>query len=101
MVIQAACKGMKVRQLLREKHRAAVILQSTGRMCRHYFFYQKFQWATVVIQEKYTAKKKKAFQHSALKAAPCVQAGFQDITRKQIQEQHQAATVVKEALSIL
>ncbi|XP_029791259.1 abnormal spindle-like microcephaly-associated protein [Suricata suricatta] len=100
LVIQAAYKGMKARQLLREKHRAAIIIQSTYRMYRQYHFYQKVQWATEVIQKNYRAKKRKALQHDALrKAAACVQADFQDtIIRKQIQEQHQAATVLQKHL---
>ncbi|CAK7310944.1 Abnormal spindle-like microcephaly-associated protein homolog [Vulpes lagopus] len=98
LIIQAAYKGMKARQLLREKHRAAIIIQSTYRMYRQYLFYQKIQWATKVIQEKYRANKKKALQHSALRnaAAACTEADFQDmILRKPIQEQHQAATIIQ------
>ncbi|XP_049490248.1 abnormal spindle-like microcephaly-associated protein isoform X1 [Panthera uncia] len=100
LVIQAAYKEMKARQLLREKHRAAIIIQSTYRMYRQYLFYRKIQWATKVIQKIYRAKKRKALQHDALrKVAACVQADFQDmIIRKQIQEQHQAATVLQKHL---
>ncbi|XP_034866289.1 abnormal spindle-like microcephaly-associated protein isoform X1 [Mirounga leonina] len=97
LVIQAAYKGMKARQLLREKHRAAIIIQSTYRMYRQYLFYQKIQWATKVIQERYRANKKKALQHDTIKkAATCIQADFPDlIMRRQIQEQHQAATIIQ------
>ncbi|KAM8949727.1 abnormal spindle-like microcephaly-associated protein [Lycaon pictus] len=98
LIIQAAYKGMKARQLLREKHRAAIIIQSTYRMYRQYLSYQKIQWATKVIQEKYRANKKKALQHSALRnaAAACTEADFQDmILRKPTQEQHQAATIIQ------
>ncbi|XP_074207690.1 abnormal spindle-like microcephaly-associated protein isoform X1 [Camelus bactrianus] len=97
VVLQAAYRGMRARQLLRAEHRAAVIIQSTYRMHRQYSFYQKLQWATKLIQEKYRANKKKALQHNALKAAACVQADFQDtIAGKQIQEwQLQAAITVQ------
>uniref|UniRef100_A0A4X1SV63 Abnormal spindle-like microcephaly-associated protein homolog n=1 Tax=Sus scrofa TaxID=9823 RepID=A0A4X1SV63_PIG len=98
VVIQAAHKGMKARQLFRAKLRAAVIIQSTYRMYRQYCFYRKLQWATKVIQERYRARKKKALAHKALKkAATCVQADFQDLAeRRQIQEQqHLAATTVQ------
>uniref|UniRef100_A0A8D1MIZ3 Abnormal spindle-like microcephaly-associated protein homolog n=1 Tax=Sus scrofa TaxID=9823 RepID=A0A8D1MIZ3_PIG len=98
VVIQAAHKGMKARQLFRAKLRAAVIIQSTYRMYRQYRFYRKLQWATKVIQERYRAKKKKALEHKALKkATTCVQADFQDLAeRRQIQEQqHLAATTVQ------
>ena len=97
VVIQAAFKGLKARQLLREKHRAAVIIQSTYRMYRQRFFYQKLQWATKVIQERYRVSKRKALQHDALKAATCAQTDFQDTAiRRLIQERrHQAAITVQ------
>ncbi|XP_059269017.1 abnormal spindle-like microcephaly-associated protein isoform X1 [Mustela nigripes] len=97
LVIQATYKGMKARQLLREKHRAAIIIQSSYRMYRQYLFYQKIQWAAKVIQERYRANKKKVLQHDALrKAATCTQADFQDtIIRKEIQKQHEAATIIQ------
>ncbi|KAM5205842.1 abnormal spindle-like microcephaly-associated protein isoform 2-T2 [Hipposideros larvatus] len=96
VVIQAAYKGMKVRQLIREKNRAAIIIQSTYRMYRQYAFYQKVQWATKVIQEKYRANRKKALQHNApRKAATCLQAGFQDTGLRESEGRHQAAIIVQ------
>ncbi|XP_006834297.1 PREDICTED: abnormal spindle-like microcephaly-associated protein homolog [Chrysochloris asiatica] len=99
VVIQAACEGMKAPQLLWEKHRAAIVIQSTYRMHRQYNFYQKVKWTTKVIQGRYRANKNKqrAHQHCALKkATSCIQEGFQGMDiRKQIQKEHQAATVVQ------
>ncbi|XP_062067525.1 abnormal spindle-like microcephaly-associated protein [Lepus europaeus] len=77
VVIQAAYKGMKVRQHLQKEHRAAVIIQSTYRMYKQHCLYQKLQWATKVIQQKYRANKKKqeALLHNTPKevAATCIQ----------------------------
>ncbi|XP_049713783.1 abnormal spindle-like microcephaly-associated protein isoform X3 [Elephas maximus indicus] len=99
LVIQAAYKGMKAKQLLQKKHRAAIIIQSTYKMYRQYYFYQKILWATKVIQRKYRANKnkQKVLQHSALKkTTACIQEGFQHMNfAKQIQKEHQAATVVQ------
>uniref|UniRef100_A0A8D1MJI6 Abnormal spindle-like microcephaly-associated protein homolog n=1 Tax=Sus scrofa TaxID=9823 RepID=A0A8D1MJI6_PIG len=83
VVIQAAHKGMKARQLFRAKLRAAVIIQSTYRMYRQYRFYRKLQWATKVIQERYR------------KATTCVQADFQDLVVF-VQRRYRALAAVKD-----
>uniref|UniRef100_A0A8D1KJU6 Abnormal spindle-like microcephaly-associated protein homolog n=1 Tax=Sus scrofa TaxID=9823 RepID=A0A8D1KJU6_PIG len=97
VVIQAAHKGMKARQLFRAKLRAAVIIQSTYRMYRQYRFYRKLQWATKVIQERYRAKKKKALAHKALKKAVVfVQRRYRALASvKDIHRLHAAATLIQ------
>ncbi|XP_046320875.1 abnormal spindle-like microcephaly-associated protein isoform X2 [Marmota monax] len=99
VVIQAAYKGMKTRQLLREKHRAAIRIQSTYKMYKQYCFYQKLQWATKVLQDRYRAnkKKQKALQPNMCKEETnSIQASFQDINiRKQTQKQHEAAIIIQ------
>ncbi|XP_038205101.1 abnormal spindle-like microcephaly-associated protein [Arvicola amphibius] len=98
VAIQAEHKGMKVSQLLKEKHSAAVIIQSTYRMHRKYRFYQQLRWAAKVIQEKYRANKKRqqALLLSASKEETTIQMHFLDLnTAKQIQQQHEAAVVTQ------
>uniref|UniRef100_A0A8D1FVC8 Abnormal spindle-like microcephaly-associated protein homolog n=1 Tax=Sus scrofa TaxID=9823 RepID=A0A8D1FVC8_PIG len=107
VVIQAAHKGMKARQLFRAKLRAAVIIQSTYRMYRQYRFYRKLQWATKVIQERYRAKKKKALvvfvqrRYRALasvrtQAVICIQSYYRGFrVRKDIHRLHAAATLIQ------
>lgn len=99
VVIQAAHKGMKVSQLLKDKHSAAVVIQSTYRMYRKHRFYQQLLWAAKVIQEKYRANKKRqqALLLSANKGeTTLIQRHFLDLnTTKQIQQQHEAALVIQ------
>ncbi|CAO2637108.1 Abnormal spindle-like microcephaly-associated protein homolog [Lemmus lemmus] len=99
VVIQAAHEGMKVSQLLKEKHSAAVIIQSTYRMHRKRLFYQQLRWAAKVIQEKYRANKKRqqALLLSANKEETTLtQMHFLDLnTAKQTQQQHEAAMVIQ------
>lgn len=97
--IQAAHKGMKASQPLKEKHRAAVIIQSTFRMHRQRCFYQKLQWAAKVIQEKYRTNK---HRQQALLLSACKeettpnQIHSQDLnTTKQVQHQHEAAVIIQ------
>ncbi|XP_052593061.1 abnormal spindle-like microcephaly-associated protein [Peromyscus californicus insignis] len=99
VAIQAAHKGMKASQLFKERHRAAVIIQSTFRKHRQHCFYQKLRWAAKVIQEKYRANKQR---QQALLLSACKeetspnQIHFQDSnTTKQIQHQHEAAVIIQ------
>ncbi|XP_075844260.1 abnormal spindle-like microcephaly-associated protein [Microtus pennsylvanicus] len=99
VAIQAAHKGLKVSQLLKEKHNAAVIIQSTYRMYRKHRLYQQLRWAAKVIQEKYRAnkKRKQALLLSANKEETTLtQMHFLDLnTTKQTQQQHEAAVVIQ------
>ncbi|XP_006892180.1 PREDICTED: abnormal spindle-like microcephaly-associated protein homolog [Elephantulus edwardii] len=99
VAIHTAYEGMKASQLLWEEHRAAVIIQSTYRMYRQYSFYQRVQWATKVTQGRYRANKNKnkALQASVvMKETTCSQEVLQGMNfGKQIQREHQAATVIQ------
>ncbi|XP_041504869.1 abnormal spindle-like microcephaly-associated protein [Microtus oregoni] len=99
VAIQAAYKGLKVSQLLEEKHNAAIIIQSTYRMYRKHRLYQQLRWAAKVIQEKYRAnkKRKQALLLNANKEETTLtQMHFLDLnTTKQIQQQHEAAVVIQ------
>ncbi|KAL6073202.1 hypothetical protein STEG23_031590 [Scotinomys teguina] len=99
VALQATHEGMKASQLVKEKHRAAVTIQSTYRMHRQQCFYQKLRWAAKVIQGKYRANKQRqqALLLSASKEETALnQVRFQDSnTTKQIQHQHKAAVIIQ------
>ncbi|XP_074076994.1 abnormal spindle-like microcephaly-associated protein [Macrotis lagotis] len=94
VVIQAAYRRMKSRQLLWKKHNAAVIIQSSYRMYKQYCYYQDIQWATKVIQKRYRVnkEKKEACQHSFImkKEATCLQEALgTTVTSKERQEPYE------------
>ncbi|ERE74295.1 coagulation factor XIII B chain-like protein [Cricetulus griseus] len=95
----AAHDGMKASQLLKEKHSAAVIIQSTYRMHRQRRFYQQLRWAAKVIQEKYRANKERQqalLLNACKEETTLMQMHFQDLnTTKQIQDQHEAAMIIQ------
>ncbi|XP_074859397.1 abnormal spindle-like microcephaly-associated protein [Carettochelys insculpta] len=100
LVLQAAYRGTKTRQLLKKKHNAATIIQSNYRMYKQSSYYRKVQWAIQVIQKRYRASKMRAIavqQYSSMKkAATCIQRAFREVkARKKHQEMCQAATVLQ------
>ncbi|XP_068930575.1 abnormal spindle-like microcephaly-associated protein isoform X1 [Petaurus breviceps papuanus] len=105
VVIQAAYRGMKARQLLQKKHNAAAIIQSSYRMYKQYCYYQDIQWATQVIQKRYRANKasKKELQRCFImkKEATCIQAASgAAVTSKERQEQHQVPVSVQKHFKV-
>ncbi|XP_043820352.1 abnormal spindle-like microcephaly-associated protein [Dromiciops gliroides] len=109
VVIQAAYRGMKARQLLQKKHNAAIIIQSSYRMYKQYCYYQDIQWATKVIQRRFrvSRERKKALQDCFImkKEATCIQAAFGadydfTMTSEERHEQHQAPVGVQKHFQV-
>ncbi|XP_040594354.1 abnormal spindle-like microcephaly-associated protein [Mesocricetus auratus] len=95
----AAHRGIKASWRFKEKHSAAVIIQSTYRMHRQRRFYQQLRWAANIIQEKYRANKKRQqalLLHACKEETTLMQMHLQDLnTTKQIQDQHEAAVIIQ------
>uniref|UniRef100_A0A8D1FSU7 Abnormal spindle-like microcephaly-associated protein homolog n=1 Tax=Sus scrofa TaxID=9823 RepID=A0A8D1FSU7_PIG len=93
VVIQAAHKGMKARQLFRAKLRAAVIIQSTYRMYRQYRFYRKAKVAVICIQSYYRGFRVRKDIHRLHAAATLIQS-FYRMHRARVDYQAKKAAVV-------
>uniref|UniRef100_A0A8B9T7X4 Abnormal spindle microtubule assembly n=1 Tax=Anas platyrhynchos TaxID=8839 RepID=A0A8B9T7X4_ANAPL len=102
IILQAACRGMKVRRDLKTMHQSAAMIQSYYRMHRQQrdFRNLKVQWATQLIQKRYRANNLRNIavqRYSSLKKAViCIQKAFRDMRlKKLLQEKHRAAIVVQ------
>ncbi|XP_075384796.1 abnormal spindle-like microcephaly-associated protein isoform X2 [Tenrec ecaudatus] len=99
VVPQAAHAGGAARPLRRYEQRAAIANQSAQRVHGQHYYYRKVQWAVKILQGRSRAKEsqQRALQHRPhRKATGCVLEGFPGVRLgKQIQKEHQAATVVQ------
>ncbi|XP_061489951.1 abnormal spindle-like microcephaly-associated protein [Rhineura floridana] len=99
LILQAACRGMKGRRILKEQHYAATVIQSNYRKHRQQCSYQKVQWAAKVIQIRIRANKLckiEVQRYSSVKnAAICIQKAFRRTKARRCQQRHQAAIVLQ------
>lgn len=99
VILQAAYRGMKVRQHLQKEHRAAVMIQAHVRRHLVRSRYLRLQWATKVVQRHFRAQKMMKAELQSLKekmAATTLQAAFRGMkTRKHIKQMQGAASAIQ------
>ncbi|XP_060733700.1 abnormal spindle-like microcephaly-associated protein isoform X2 [Tachysurus vachellii] len=94
LAIQAGYRGMKVRQHMRVKHKAAVTIQSHVRKHINQKYYQRLLWASRTVQRRYRANKMRKKERAAI----VLQAAFRGMkARKALKRKHQACTVIQSA----
>ncbi|KAK1805996.1 hypothetical protein P4O66_013042, partial [Electrophorus voltai] len=102
VTIQAGCRGMRVRQQMRVRQEAAVIIQSHVRKHINVQYYQRILWAARTIQQHYRAnmlmRQTKLSLQEMQRSAVVLQAAFRGMkTRSSLNRKHQAATVLQSA----
>ncbi|XP_061235287.1 abnormal spindle-like microcephaly-associated protein isoform X1 [Neopsephotus bourkii] len=100
IILQAACRGMKVRQDLKAMHQSAAIIQSYYRMHKQQQDFRKLLLATRRIQQWYRAcKERNAQVHNYMimkRAALCIQAAFRGMkTRRLIRSMNESAVIIQ------
>ncbi|XP_026773111.3 abnormal spindle-like microcephaly-associated protein isoform X1 [Pangasianodon hypophthalmus] len=101
LAIQAGYRGMKVRQQMQVKHKAAITIQSHVRKHINQKYYQRLLWASRIVQRCYRANKmrKQAIESFKKKrAAVVLQAAFRGMKARQaLTQKHQACIVIQSA----
>ncbi|KAM6962532.1 abnormal spindle-like microcephaly-associated protein [Aplochiton taeniatus] len=102
IVLQAAFRGMKVRQLLHRECTAAITIQSHLRKHQQRTYYKKLQRAASTVQARYRALKQMREEMHTLttkrSAATVLQAAFRGLkSRQHFGEMRKAASVVQRA----
>ncbi|XP_046713111.1 LOW QUALITY PROTEIN: abnormal spindle-like microcephaly-associated protein [Silurus meridionalis] len=101
LAIQAGYRGMKVRQQMQIKRKAAITIQSHVRKRLNQKYYQKLLWASRTVQRLFRANKlrKQAIESFRKKrAAIILQAAFRGMQARQaLTQKHQACTILQSA----
>ncbi|XP_056303661.1 abnormal spindle-like microcephaly-associated protein [Danio aesculapii] len=100
LILQAAYRGIKTRQTLKQMHQAATIIQSHVRMRILNLRFQRLQWAVCTVQQRFRANKIMRQEVAALQekksAALILQAAYRGMkTRQTLKQMHHAATIIQ------
>uniref|UniRef100_A0A663EKA8 Abnormal spindle-like microcephaly-associated protein ASH domain-containing protein n=1 Tax=Aquila chrysaetos chrysaetos TaxID=223781 RepID=A0A663EKA8_AQUCH len=100
IILQAACRGMKVRQGLKTTHQSAAIIQSYYRMHKQQRDFRKLLLATRQIQQWFRACKERDTQvHNYMimrSATLCIQAAFRGMkTRRLVRTMSESAELIQ------
>uniref|UniRef100_A0A672U7W6 Assembly factor for spindle microtubules n=1 Tax=Strigops habroptila TaxID=2489341 RepID=A0A672U7W6_STRHB len=100
IILQAACRGMKVRQDLKAMHQSAAIIQSSYRMHKQQQDFRRLLLATRCIQQWYRAcKERNTRVHNYMivkRATLCIQAAFRGMkTRRLIRSMNESAVIIQ------
>uniref|UniRef100_A0A8C0AP64 Assembly factor for spindle microtubules n=1 Tax=Buteo japonicus TaxID=224669 RepID=A0A8C0AP64_9AVES len=100
IILQAACRGMKVRQGLKTMHQSAAIIQSYYRMHKQQRDFRRLLLATRQIQQWFRACKERDTQvHNYMimrSATLCIQAAFRGMkTRRLVRTMSESAELIQ------
>ncbi|XP_077450851.1 abnormal spindle-like microcephaly-associated protein [Stigmatopora argus] len=100
ITLQAAFRGLSVRERIAKMHRAATILQANFKRHKQQLVFRKQCWAAFVIQQRFRALRQRNFEvkryQEVRNATFCLQAAFRRMkTRRSIIQRYQAATVIQ------
>ncbi|KAM9460689.1 abnormal spindle-like microcephaly-associated protein [Clarias gariepinus] len=100
IILQAICRGCKVRRELQKRHHAATVIQACFRMYKAKICYVAVRCAAIIVQRRYRAyvMGRKAFKsYLQIKTAVVtIQSAFRGMqVRRNLHIMHQAATVIQ------